>query len=60
VVVIKHRTGAVQVRMVMLIAIRVIVRKPMLLDYAAVEVRTLLGLAGAVARIDTWFSERNR
>ena len=44
-VAIKHRTGAVQVRMVVLIAILVIVRKLMLLDYAIVEVRTLLGFA---------------
>jgi uncharacterized membrane protein (DUF373 family) len=43
---IKHRTGAVQVRMVVLIAILVIVRKLMLLDYAAAEARTLLGFAG--------------
>jgi uncharacterized membrane protein (DUF373 family) len=45
-VAIKHRTGAVQVRLVVLIAILVIVRKLMLLDYAAAEVRTLLGFAG--------------
>src|SRR5215472_3288739 len=44
-VAIKHRTGAIQVRMVVLIAILVIVRKLMLLDYVAVEVRTLLGYA---------------
>jgi uncharacterized membrane protein (DUF373 family) len=43
---IKHHTGAVQVRMVVLIAILVIVRKLMLLDYATVDVRTLLGFAG--------------
>ena len=43
---IKHRTGAIQVRMVVLIAILVIVRKLMLLDYNAVEMRTLLGYAG--------------
>jgi uncharacterized membrane protein (DUF373 family) len=43
---IKHRTGAVQVRMVVLIAILVIVRKLMLLDYASVDVRVLLGFAG--------------
>jgi uncharacterized membrane protein (DUF373 family) len=43
---IKHRTGAVQVRMVVLIAILVIVRKLMLLDYANVDVRILLGFAG--------------
>jgi uncharacterized membrane protein (DUF373 family) len=45
-VAIKHRTGAVQVRMVVLIAILVVVRKLMLLDYAAAELRTLLGFAG--------------
>jgi len=44
-VAIKHRTGAVQVRMVVLIAILVIVRKLMLLDYGTAEVRTLLGYA---------------
>jgi uncharacterized membrane protein (DUF373 family) len=44
-VAIKHRTGAVQVRMVVLIAVLVIARKLMLLDYATVEVRTLLGFA---------------
>ena len=43
---IKHRTGVLQVRMAVLIAILVIVRKLMLLDYAAVDVRTLLGFAG--------------
>jgi len=43
---IKHRTGAVQVRMVVLIAILVIVRKLMLLDYTSAEMRTLLGYAG--------------
>ena len=43
---IKHRTGAVQVRMVVLIAILVIVRKLMLLDYNTVEMRILLGYAG--------------
>ncbi len=43
---IKHRTGAIQVRMVVLIAILVVVRKLMLLDYASVEVRTVLGFAG--------------
>ena len=44
-VAVKHRTGAIQVRMVVLIAILVIVRKLMLLDYTAAEVRTLLGYA---------------
>jgi uncharacterized membrane protein (DUF373 family) len=42
---IKHRSGAVQVRMVVLIAVLVIARKLMLLDYATVDVRTLLGFA---------------
>ncbi len=42
---IKHRTGAVQVRMVVLIAVLVLARKLMLLDYASVEVRTLLGFS---------------
>lgn len=44
-VAVKHRTGAVQVRMVVLIAVLVIARKLMLLDYATVDVRTLLGFA---------------
>jgi len=43
---IKHRSGAVQVRMVVLIAVLVIARKLLLLDYTAAEVRTLLGYAG--------------
>jgi uncharacterized membrane protein (DUF373 family) len=42
---VKHRTGAVQVRMVVLIAVLVIARKLMLLDYATADVRTLLGFA---------------
>jgi uncharacterized membrane protein (DUF373 family) len=42
---IKHRTGAIQVRMVVLIAVLVIARKLMLLDYATADVRTLLGFA---------------
>jgi uncharacterized membrane protein (DUF373 family) len=42
---VKHRSGALQVRMVVLIAVLVITRKVMLLDYATVEVRTLLGFA---------------
>ncbi len=42
---VKHRTGAIQVRMVVLIAVLVIARKLMLLDYAAADVRTLLGYA---------------
>ncbi len=45
-VAITHRSGAVQVRMVVLITILVVARKLMLLDYATVEVRTLLGFAG--------------
>ena len=44
-VAVKHRTGAVQARMVVLIAVLVIARKLMLLDYATVDVRTLLGFA---------------
>jgi uncharacterized membrane protein (DUF373 family) len=44
-VAVKHRTGAIQVRMVVLIAVLVIARKLMLLDYTAAEVRTLLGYA---------------
>ena len=34
---VKHRTGAIQVRMVVLIAVLVIARKLMLLDYATAE-----------------------
>ena len=44
-VAVKHRTGAIQVRMVVLIAILVIARKLMLLDYPTVDVRILLGFA---------------
>ena len=43
---IKHRSGAVQVRMVVLIAVLVIARKLLLLDYTAAELRMLLGFAG--------------
>ncbi len=43
---IKHRSGAIQVRLVVLIAILVIARKLMLVDYAAAELRTLAGFAG--------------
>ena len=45
-VAIKHRTGAIQARMVVLIAVLVIARKLMLLDYATADVRTLLGFGG--------------
>jgi uncharacterized membrane protein (DUF373 family) len=45
-VAIAHRTGAIQVRMVVLIVILVIARKLMLLDYAAVDVQLLLGFGG--------------
>jgi uncharacterized membrane protein (DUF373 family) len=45
-VAIKHRTGAIQVRMVVLIAVLVIARKLMLLDYSTADVRTLLGFGG--------------
>jgi len=42
---VKHRTGAIQVRMMVLIAVLVISRKLMLLDYAIADMRTLLGYA---------------
>ncbi len=45
-VAIKHRSGAIQARMVVLIAVMVIARKLMLLDFAATEVRTLLSFGG--------------
>ena len=42
---IKHRSGAVQARMVVLIAVLVIARKLILLDYATADLRILLGFA---------------
>ena len=41
-----QRTGAIQVRVVVLIAILVVVRKMMLLDFGATPVEVLLGLGG--------------
>jgi uncharacterized membrane protein (DUF373 family) len=41
-----HRTGAIQVRIVVLIAILVIARKLMLQDFADIDVQTLLGFGG--------------
>jgi uncharacterized membrane protein (DUF373 family) len=41
-----QRTGAIQVRVVVLIAILVVVRKMMLLDFSATTVELLLGLGG--------------
>jgi uncharacterized membrane protein (DUF373 family) len=43
---IRQRSGAIQVRIVVLITIIVLARKLVLLDYAASSVETLLGLAG--------------
>ena len=43
---IRQRSGAIQVRIVVLITIMVLARKLVLLDYAAVSVETLLGLGG--------------
>jgi uncharacterized membrane protein (DUF373 family) len=40
-----QRSGAIQARMVILIAVLVIARKLMLLDYSAADVRLLIGLA---------------
>ncbi len=42
----RTRSGAIQVRVVVLIAILVIARKLILLDYKSVSLDTLLGLAG--------------
>jgi uncharacterized membrane protein (DUF373 family) len=44
-VAVSHRAGAIQVRMVVLITVLVIARKLILLDYAAVNLATLLGYA---------------
>jgi uncharacterized membrane protein (DUF373 family) len=44
-VAISHRSGAIQVRIVVLIAVLVIARKLMLLDYATTSVETMLGFA---------------
>jgi uncharacterized membrane protein (DUF373 family) len=44
-VAISHRAGVIQVRIVVLIAVLVIARKLMLLDYAAVSIETMLGFA---------------
>jgi uncharacterized membrane protein (DUF373 family) len=41
-----QRTGAIQVRVVVLIAILVVVRKMMLLDFSSTTVELLLGLGG--------------
>jgi uncharacterized membrane protein (DUF373 family) len=43
---IRQRSGAIQVRIVVLITIIVLARKLVLLDYAAASVETLLGLGG--------------
>lgn len=43
---IRQRSGAVQVRIIVLITIIVLARKLVLLDYAAASVETLLGLGG--------------
>jgi uncharacterized membrane protein (DUF373 family) len=43
---IRQRSGAIQVRIVVLITIMVLARKLVLLDYAAASVETLLGLGG--------------
>jgi uncharacterized membrane protein (DUF373 family) len=42
----RTRTGAIQVRIVVLLAILVIVRKLILLDYKTVSLETLLGFGG--------------
>jgi uncharacterized membrane protein (DUF373 family) len=43
---IRRRSGVIQVRVIVVIAIIVIARKLILLDYAAVSQATLLGLGG--------------
>jgi uncharacterized membrane protein (DUF373 family) len=42
----RQRSGAIQVRIIVLITIIVLARKLVLLDYAATSVETLLGLSG--------------
>jgi uncharacterized membrane protein (DUF373 family) len=41
-----HRTGAIQVRIVVLIAVLVVARKLMLQDFANIDLQTLLGFGG--------------
>jgi len=43
---IRQRSGAIQVRIIVLITIIVLARKLVLLDYAAASMETLLGLGG--------------
>jgi uncharacterized membrane protein (DUF373 family) len=43
---IRQRSGAIQVRIIVLITIIVLTRKLVLLDYAAASIETLLGLGG--------------
>jgi uncharacterized membrane protein (DUF373 family) len=43
---IRQRSGAIQVRIIVLITIIVLARKLVLLDYAAASIETLLGLGG--------------
>jgi uncharacterized membrane protein (DUF373 family) len=52
-VAISQRTGAVQVRIVVLIALLVVARKLMLLDYATVGIQTLLGFAALLVALAT-------
>jgi uncharacterized membrane protein (DUF373 family) len=42
----RRRSGVLQVRVIVVIAIIVIARKLILLDYAAANLQTLLGLGG--------------
>jgi uncharacterized membrane protein (DUF373 family) len=48
---IKSKTGAVQVRIIVLIAILVVVRKLMLLDYNSLTMQTLLGLSALLVSL---------
>ena len=43
---IRQRSGAIQVRTIVLITIIVLARKLVLLDYSGTSMQTLLGLAG--------------
>jgi uncharacterized membrane protein (DUF373 family) len=54
-VAVSQRTGAVQVRIVVLITVLVIARKLMLLDYATANVQALLGFAALLLALGTLY-----
>jgi uncharacterized membrane protein (DUF373 family) len=58
---VSQRKGALQVRIIVLIAIMVVARKLMLLDYASVALQTLLGFAVLLLSLGTvhWLLARS-